>query len=157
MKENQINYLGVIKSKDGSCRILHPTQSGLLEVSLEEMCQKSLRPGETYKIIDSSGTPKNREFRLAWELNVDSGAIEIDLEKAKGVRLKKIREVRDRELKTLDLALMRADEDEDTSLRLEIIAKKKMLRDLPENINFSSVKTLDELRSTWPKELGGEN
>ena len=77
-------------------------------------------------------------------------AITIDITKAKEVWKNKIRFKRGGALKKLDLDFMKAQE-EGTSTT-SIVADKKTLRDLPEQVNTAT--TTDEIKAVWNDMLG---
>jgi len=77
-------------------------------------------------------------------------AITIDITKAKEVWKNKIRFKRARAFKKLDLDFMKAQEAGTSTT--SIVADKKTLRDLPEQVD--SATTVDEIKAVWNDKLG---
>lgn len=76
--------------------------------------------------------------------------ITIDISKAKEVWKNKIRFKRGMALKKLDIDFMKAQEAGTSTT--SIVADKKTLRDLPEQVN--SATTVDEIKAVWNDKLG---
>jgi hypothetical protein len=114
-----------------------------IDVSPEEFV--SSHPGS--KVVLASSLP-TREFRDAW--TVDGG---IDLDKAKNIWRNKIRVVRDKKLKELDIKWMKAMERGDIRVAESIASEKQVLRNLPDREEISRAETLEELKKFWPSVL----
>jgi hypothetical protein len=56
----------IYKNTDGSIAIIVPTNCGL---TVEEIARKDVPTGLSYKIVDVSEVPSDREFRGAWTIN----------------------------------------------------------------------------------------
>ena len=79
--------------------------------------------------------------------------ITINLDKARETHRSNIRYARASLLNTLDVEFQRALENNgDTS---EIVAKKNLLRDAPQNPAIDSASTAQELKSSWDEPLLG--
>lgn len=97
--------------------------------------------GVDYQILEHTSLPPTREFRDAWRLTV-SGAI-VDIDAAKEVTKKRLREERAPLLDALDVQMIRAVESgADASA---IVAEKQRLRDITKAAD--DAKSLDELRA----------
>jgi len=87
----------------------------------------------------------------AWEMDVD-GCPKVNMAKARGVHMDKIRVVRNAELAKKDLASLRAIEAGDTSAQSTIATEKQTLRDIPQTFDLTT-DTPEELKAKWPDEL----
>jgi len=94
-----------------------------------------------------------RVFRSAWK--VEAGVVDVDMPKARGIQMDKIREVRNKELAKKDIEFMRAIEDGDTDVQATIKAKKQELRDIPQTFDLTT-DTPEELKAKWPEGLPKE-
>ena len=96
--------------------------------------------------------PTDRQFRDAWAISdVNSGVIEVDMDKAREIYKDKLREARDAEWKALDAAMMRALED--GSDKKKIIARKQELRDATDHPKIAAAKTPEDLLAIKPAGL----
>ncbi len=87
--------------------------------------------------------PSSRVFRDAWKLS--GNKVIIDEIRAKEIHLSKIKILRDKKLKELDVESLKALSDPDKLLDIE--TRKQLLRDIPQYYKF-------DLRDPkWPKEL----
>lgn len=73
----------------------------------------------------------------------------VDMTKARDIHLDRIRVIRNRELKLLDVEYMRATESSDTEMAAEVVAKKVDLRDMPQNVP-ESFGSAEDLSAYWP-------
>ena len=78
--------------------------------------------------------------------------VTVDMTKAKEIWRNKIREARTEQFKSLDTQYMRADEEGDTDTKAAIVAKKKVLRDAPNDPAIEAATTTEELKKVWPFE-----
>jgi len=81
--------------------------------------------------------------------------IVINMAKARGIQMDKIREVRNKELANLDIPFMKALEDEDTDVQATIKVKKQVLRDIPQTFDLTT-DTPEQLKELWPEGLPKE-
>ena len=89
----------------------------------------------------------------AWEMDTD-GTPKINMAKARGVHMDKIRVVRDAELTKKDLVSLRAIEASDTSAQATVATEKQTLRDIPQTFDLTTDNdTPVELDAKWPAEL----
>ena len=76
----------------------------------------------------------------------------VNMAKARGIQMDKIREVRNKELAALDIPFMKALEDGDTDSQATIKTKKQILRDIPQTFDLTT-DTPEELKNKWPDSL----
>ncbi len=80
--------------------------------------------------------------------------ITVNLEKAKEAFRSRLRTERIPLFKEKDLDFVRAIEASDVTLQQIVAKDKQTLRDIPQNPAIGEAKTLEELISCWPLELG---
>lgn len=56
----------IYKNTDGSIGIIVPANCGL---TVEQIAQKDVPTGKSYKIVDVSDIPSDRTFRNAWTID----------------------------------------------------------------------------------------
>ena len=56
----------IYKNDDESVAIIVPADCGL---TIEQIAQKDVPTGKSYKIVDVSEVPSDREFRNAWTID----------------------------------------------------------------------------------------
>ena len=78
----------------------------------------------------------------------------INMDKARGIHMDRIREVRNAELAKKDIEYMKALEADDGSAKI-IAAEKKALRDIPQTFDLTT-DTPEELKEKWPEGLPKE-
>jgi len=78
----------------------------------------------------------------------------INMAKARGIQMDKIREVRNVELVKKDIEFMKALEADDGS-HLAIAAEKQVLRDIPQTFDLTT-ETPEQLKELWPEGLSKE-
>ena len=79
----------------------------------------------------------------------------INMAKARGIQMDKIRAVRNKELVAKDIEFMRAIEDGDTDAQATVKAKKQELRNIPQTFDLTT-DTPEELKEKWPEGLPKE-
>jgi len=110
------------------------------------------------KLVECCGT----EFRYgangdrsavdgAWEMDTD-GTPKVNMAKARGIHMDKIRVVRNAELVKKDLTSLRAIEAGDTDAQATIATEKQVLRDIPQTFDLTT-DTPVQLQDKWPSEL----
>ena len=77
--------------------------------------------------------------------------IVVNMEKARGIQMDKIRLVRNAELTKKDIEFMKALEADDGS-STAIAAEKQVLRDIPQTFDLTT-DTPEELKNKWPDSL----
>ena len=80
--------------------------------------------------------------------------IVINMSKARGIQMDKIREARNKELAKKDIEFMKALEADDGS-HTAIATEKQALRDIPQTFDLTT-DTVDELKNKWPEGLPKE-
>ena len=56
----------IYKNNDGSISIIIPADCGL---TVDQIAKKDVPTGKSYKIVDISEVPSDREFRNAWTID----------------------------------------------------------------------------------------
>jgi len=80
----------------------------------------------------------------------------INMSKARGIQMDKIREVRNKELVKKDIEFMKALELDDGSHKA-VATEKQALRDIPQTFDLTTDNdTPEELRAKWPEGLPKE-
>ena len=80
--------------------------------------------------------------------------IKINMEKARGIQMDKIRQMRNKELAKKDVEYMKALEADDGSAAT-VAAEKKVLRDIPQTFDLTT-DTPEQLKEKWPEGLPRE-
>ena len=75
--------------------------------------------------------------------------IKVNMAKARGIQMDKIREMRNKELAKKDVEYMKALEADDGSAKA-IATEKQVLRDIPQTFDLTT-DTADELKNNWPE------
>lgn len=57
----------IYKQENGTLSIITPVESDLM--TIEEIAQKDVPTGLSYKIIEDTDLPSSREFRNAWTID----------------------------------------------------------------------------------------
>ena len=78
--------------------------------------------------------------------------VTVNMPKARGIHMDKIRLVRNKQLADLDVAFMRAVETGDASEQARVASEKQALRDIPQTLDLTT-DTPEELKAIWPVEL----
>ncbi len=99
--------------------------------------------------ISPEDIPEDRYFRNALELK--DSKLDFNIKKAEELHLKAIRHKRNEALEALDKEQLRL-QSLDTDIE-ELKKKKQVLRDIPQTLDLSKAKTIEDLKKTWPKEL----
>lgn len=73
--------------------------------------------------------------------------ISIDMDKAREIHRENIRRDRAPLMAALDVAYQRADEAGDSAAKADVVARKKVLRDLPADPRIDAAQTADDLLS----------
>ena len=150
-KEGNLEIL--IPAYNDGARSADDTDDDLLErLIARKQADGGIPSVASYRIIDHSEVPSDRIFRDSWE-DTGTGPVQVNLPKARGIHMDRIRQVRNAELVKKDVDFMRAIEAGDTSAQSTIAAEKQTLRDIPQTYNLSCFKTPEELKAAWPKEL----
>ena len=129
-------------------KIVYPTQTGIAVITPTrnrtvknedgsittiiglDLAMKDIPEGAEYKIIDDSELPKDRVFRNAWNYDLKE-----DISKSKEIWKEKLRVDRKPILEKLDVDFMRAMEENDEVLMLDITKAKQALRDVTQLVD----------------------
>lgn len=119
-----------------------------------------LLPGAPYWIVDDRDLPggsldsvESTDFFDAWEWGGTSAVV--NMPRARGIHLDRIRVVRNAKLQELDITWMKAVESGDTAAQAAIAKAKQILRDIPTTFDLvAGVDTPTQLHAKWPAELG---
>ena len=132
---------------DGSVAVMQVVEGADLDEAIRKFADVNPAP-VSVRAIALVDIPADRTFRDAWR---DTGAkIEHDMAACRALHMARIRKARDAELKRLDVAFMRAVENDDAIGRGLVAATKQVLRDLPATFDLSSAATVDDLKARWP-------
>ncbi|HWI50096.1 MAG TPA: hypothetical protein VNU45_17945 [Rummeliibacillus sp.] len=121
---------------------------------LHALAAKDVPSGVSYEIIDVSDYPRDenneidRYFRDAWKIT--SGKIDFDIDNACKIKMDKLRLQRNEILKELDITFMKAMESQDNVAIKSISDKKKLLRDMPQDVDLSKLNDIKLLRNYVP-------
>lgn len=140
------------RPQDGGVNIVIAADKLAIEKVLGELTQEAYEahileksiPEEAInvKLITDDDLPNNREFRNAWVDKTQDTKVNIDLEKAKELKLAELRSLRDEELVKLDQIFMIAfEKGEDLT---EIKERKSFLRDATEPLKSLKVEGVDD-------------
>ena len=111
--------------KDGSIGIMT-----LIEGTPEDSIAKMPNQNDIISFREVLEIPQDREFRDAWCDVSRDPVVDIDMKKAKDLKLKELREKRQPKLEALDKDMLKALEDGDEVKKAEIKAAKQVLRDI---------------------------
>lgn len=129
-------------------------KGGLTEAkAYEVIAMRDSNPSETWRVVDRDKLPPDRTFRNAWTDTLPTKTVDVDMVKARDIRLGQFRAMRKPLLETLDTKMLRAIENGDKTAQKAISARKKALRDLPDTANLSAIQTPEELAAFLPAEL----
>lgn len=122
---------------------------------------KDVPAGKSFEILELEMIPQDRYFRDAWKFNPGNTALEVDMEKAKGIQLDKIRQARNPLFDSADVDFNKSLEkvmgkltesmpqDADVLDLKAKIDKRNALRDATK-VDLSQAATPDELKATLP-------
>ena len=141
----------LIRAYENGARLANETDGSLLErLIARKQADGGIPVGAEIRILDNSEFPDDRTFRDAWE-DLGSGSVQVNLPKARGIHMDKIRLVRNNELAKKDVEYMKALEADDGS-HTAIAVEKQTLRDIPQTFDLTT-DTPEELKEKWPDEL----
>lgn len=162
-----MDKLIAVKENDGGVDVIYPAPEMFDENSLTRKLVPELNGAtdeqiwefikiphnlneKSWRYITKELLPTSMYFRQAWTDDNDTDTIDVDITKAKAIKLNIFREIRIPLLETLDVDYLRAlEQGEDTSA---ITAAKQALRDvttieLPDNIDELEVFMPDILKA----------
>lgn len=136
-------------------RIIYTNATGGVSIVVPagavEDCIKDVPEGVEYEIVDTVTVPSDRTFRNAWEKG--AGRVNVNMEKARGLWMGKIREARDAKLAALDIDYIKADEENNQAQKAQIASEKARLRNIPQTFDLSKATTPEQLKALWPEGL----
>jgi hypothetical protein len=139
----------IYATPDGGVAVVVPAPN--CGLTIEQIMAKDCPQGVSPEIVPVETIPSDRTFRNAWAKGL--GRVDVNMEKARGIWMDKIREARNAELAKLDLAYIQADEGGSAQEKLAIAKQKTALRNIPETFDLSSAQTPEQLKTLWPEGL----
>lgn len=141
--------------------ILCKTDDGVLVVipspnwkgTIEDLAEKDVSENSWYIIVDDIVIPTERTFRDAWDVDWDKSTVVVDMPKARNIWKERIRAARKTKLEALDIEYQRADENNNPDEKQRVLARKKLLRDLPQDPRFDTAQSVEDLKEIWSAEL----
>lgn len=125
----------IYTQEDGSVAVL---TKGINETrTLEELAEKDVPKGCSWRIIEEEQLPFSRQWRNAWTDEFETETVDVDFEKAKDCH----------KLLIAQLAEYRVPVDVFGQKDYSTVSKEL------EDIDFDSITTLDELYNTWPASI----
>jgi hypothetical protein len=142
--------------EDGGLSLLFPNYEGMRTETEEDFIDRIIAKdipanAVNHQILSEADYIEfleDKTFYKAWFLQ--NGAIEINLVKAKEIKINDLRIIRDEKLKELDVQYMRADESGDSALKATIADQKQELRDMPQVAEQIEFQSIDELKAYLP-------
>jgi len=120
----------ILVNNGDSVSIVTPTPQALKTMSVEEIATKDVGSDKTFAVVEDSVIPLDRTFRDAWE-SVDNKSIVVSDVKATDISKNIIRRWREKEFYVNDVELQNAIADGDNATKVDAIARRNYLRDLP--------------------------
>jgi len=145
--------IAITRTGDLPVAIMHGPDDMTAEFIADQIeAWKSTAPGEYVSHRVFTGTlPADKTFRGAWTDALPGENIDVDLPKARGVHMARIRAARNAKLAETDIEAVIEMENGDVSVALK--AKRTKLRDLPATFDLDQHTTTEELAAAWPAEL----
>lgn len=97
---------------------------------------------EAEQMLEMQANPACRKLRNAWKW---TGKVEVDMPKAREIHKLHLRYDRASIMPNLDGEYIRALEEKDKAKQDEVVARKKKLRDMPDDPRIENAKTPEEL------------
>jgi len=119
---------------------------------LGEAFIQSLHP---YRVttLDKIPTDELRCFRNAWTDDFDTDTVDVCMIKAKDLHMTRVRKARDKKFIEMGFPYKLDSNLEAAIIPQDIRDKLKKLRDIPQKLDLSTVRTPEELDSVWPEGL----
>lgn len=109
---------------------------------------------QMYRIVTREDIPVDQTYRDCWRLSErENDLIAIDVDKAKEVWKKKMRNARELIFPKLDTDFFRALEFADIDKQKEIAERKRLLREVTALPELENAKTVEEIEAIWPEYL----
>lgn len=146
-----INKRIVYVDMEGNTCVIIPSKQWFDEgKTIQQLADKDVPNGFVYKIVDVSQIPQDRYFRNAWKYD-----LQVDMDKARIIKLGILKSDRDAQLKKLDIEYLIAVGKQDSQKLAAIEVKKQSLRDMPPValLEMASITTPDELKMYKPEVL----
>lgn len=155
-----------VKMKDGSVRVMevlevlkgpnHSVKRKITNKAIQEEIDKWIDAADVVEIIKEPSLPKDRVFRNAWKVDSKTKSLDIDMDKAKELHIDRLRMLRAKQMKKLDIEFMRAVELNDVEKKTEIARLKQKLRNMPETHTMDDISDPDTLKMSKPSYLEGD-
>lgn len=141
----------VIKRADGGVSIMVLIEGQDIEAEVAKWQESA--PGEyvSHREMPDDAIPTDRTFRAAWKDKTKKAVIDVDMDECKAIWRDKMRSARAPKLAALDIDSVRATEDGKPTA--DIIAAKKLLRDVTKAPEIDAATTPEELKAVWPEVL----
>ncbi len=140
----------VYRRPDGGLSVVHPVRNThpepetLTDAQIEQRAWDKLPPDAINpRWAGAAEIPTDRTFRDAW---ADTGAITVDMSKAREIQQDRLRALREPMLAALDVAFMKALESGDTKLQAEVVEQKQQLRDVTDDPAIAEALTPEQLK-----------
>lgn len=142
----------VIKRADGGVSIMELLQGKDVPKEIKKFKQSSPDIDiVSWREFNDEEMPTDRTFREAWSDTTPEFKIDYDMDKCRKIWRDKMRSARAPKLAALDIESVRATEDGKPTA--DIIAAKKILRDVTKIPEIDAAKTPEELKAVWPEVL----
>lgn len=139
----------VYTDENGGLWFIAPTESGLKELTMDEIAKRHVPAGLSYRITHKSNFPDDY-FRNAWRDSNDK--IDIDMDKARKIHMDKLRQLRQEKFEKLGFAT-KINPDLEALLPDAIKVQLQELRDIPQTYNLSIAEKPEELKAMIPEQL----
>ena len=144
---------------DGGLSVIHPVVNTGETLTPEEAVVRAMKDvpvdATNVQLVAASTIPTDRTFRDAWK--ADTGAVVVDMPKARALHLDRIRVARQPLLVKLDADWMKALGQKKTGEADAIEAQRQTLRDLPATVKVAEATTPEDLKQLWPASLARED
>lgn len=132
----------------------HPQRENITEAEAEQRAWDKLPPDAINpEFIEGHDIKLDRTlFRDAWEKD-GNGGIRVNMPKAREIHKNALRRIRKPLLEVLDVEYQRADEDGNAVLKAQIIARKRVLRDVTDDPAIEAATTPEALKAVMPAAL----
>jgi hypothetical protein len=115
----------------------------------EHVISRSVPTGVVYAVLPADWTPPgDRTYRGAWDLA--GGVVALDMPKARGIFMERVRKARNAMLDDLDREWMKAQGQGKAQEAKQVDDERQALRDLPQTIKVDEAFTVEALTALWP-------